>query len=42
MQALFYMDKCHGNSEEILNNFTDNFNPPEDILPFFTGLSMVL
>ncbi len=38
MQALFYMDKCHGNSEEILNNFTDNFNPPEDILPFFYRL----
>jgi len=38
MQALFYMDKCHDNSEEIMESFRDNFNPPEDILPFFYRL----
>ena len=38
MQALFYMDKCRNNSEEILKLFCDNFNPAEDILPFFERL----
>lgn len=38
MQALFYMDKCHDNSEETLNKFRNNFNPPEDSLPFFYRL----
>ncbi len=38
MQALFYMDKCHDNSEETLTNFRDNFDPPEDVLPFFHRL----
>lgn len=38
MQALFYMDKCRDNSEEILKLFCDNFNPAEDIIPFFERL----
>ncbi|MFH2044545.1 MAG: transcription antitermination factor NusB [Pseudomonadota bacterium] len=38
MQVLFFMDKCHDNSEEVLENFRDNFNPSEDILPFFYRL----
>lgn len=38
MQALFYMDKCHDNSEEVLKSFQENFNPSEDILPFFYRL----
>jgi len=38
MQALFYMDKCRDNSEGILKLFCDNFNPAEDILPFFERL----
>jgi len=38
MQALFYMDKCRDNSEEKLKLFCDNFNPAEDILPFFGRL----
>ena len=38
MQALFYMDKCRDNSEGILKLFCDNFNPAEDVLPFFERL----
>ena len=38
MQALFYMDNCHDNSEEVLKLFCVNFNPTEDILPFFHRL----
>ena len=38
MQALFYMDKRRDNSEGILKLFCDNFNPAEDILPFFERL----
>ncbi len=38
MQALFYMDNCHDNSEEVLKSFCINFNPAEDILPFFHRL----
>ncbi len=38
MQALFYMDKCRDNSEGILKLFCDNFNPAEDIRPFFERL----
>jgi len=38
MQALFYMDNCHDNSEEVLKRFCINFNPAEDILPFFYRL----
>lgn len=38
MQALFYMDKCHDNSEDTIESFRGNFNPPEDILPFFYRL----
>jgi len=38
MQALFYMDKCRNNSEERLKLFCDNFNPAEDIIPFFERL----
>ena len=38
MQALFYMDKCRDNSEGILKLFCDNFNPAENILPFFERL----
>ncbi len=38
MQALFYMDNCHDNSEEVLKRFCINFNPTEDILPFFHRL----
>jgi N utilization substance protein B len=38
MQALFYMDNCHDNSEETLERFCSNFNPNEDILPFFYRL----
>jgi N utilization substance protein B len=39
MQALFYMDNCHDNSEEALKRFCVNFNPTEDILPFFYRLA---
>lgn len=38
MQALFYMDKRQDNSEGILKLFCDNFNPAEDIRPFFERL----
>lgn len=38
MQALFYMDNCQDNSEEVLKLFCVNFNPTEDILPFFHRL----
>lgn len=38
MQALFYMDNCNDDSEEILKRFCINFNPTEDILPFFYRL----
>ena len=38
MQALFYMDNCHDNSEETLKRFCVNFNPTEDILSFFYRL----
>jgi N utilization substance protein B len=38
MQALFFMDKCHDKSEEVLESFRDNFKPSEDILPFFYRL----
>ncbi|MFO7665462.1 MAG: transcription antitermination factor NusB [Desulfobacterales bacterium] len=38
MQALFYMDNCQDNSEEVLKRFCVNFNPTEDILPFFHRL----
>lgn len=38
MQALFYMDKRRDNSEGILKLFCDNFNPAEDIRPFFERL----
>lgn len=38
MQALFYMDKSRDNSEGIFKLFCDNFNPAEDILPFFERL----
>jgi N utilization substance protein B len=38
MQALFYMDKCHDNSEDTIEGFRGNFTPPEDILPFFYRL----
>jgi len=38
MQALFYMDNCHDNSEEVLKRFCVNFNPTEDILSFFYRL----
>src|SRR3989339_1179239 len=38
MQALFYIDNCHDNSEEVLKRFCINFNPTEDILPFFYKL----
>ncbi|MDQ1330340.1 MAG: transcription antitermination protein NusB [Thermodesulfobacteriota bacterium] len=38
MQALFYMDKCRDNSEGKLKLFRDNFDPAEDVLPFFERL----
>ncbi|MBU1398200.1 MAG: transcription antitermination factor NusB [Proteobacteria bacterium] len=38
MQALFYMDNCKDDSEEVLKRFCINFNPTEDILPFFYRL----
>lgn len=38
MQALFYMDNCNNNSEETLERFCSNFNPNEEILPFFYRL----
>lgn len=38
MQALFYMDNCRDYSEEILKEFCINFNPAQDVLPFFYRL----
>jgi len=38
LQALFYMDICKENSEEILERFCDNFKPPDSALPFFLSI----
>lgn len=38
LQALFYMDMSNDASEETLQRFCNNFNPPEKIRPFFFRL----
>ncbi len=38
MQALFYMDMERDNSQMIYDLFCRDFNPSEDILPFFERL----
>ncbi len=38
LQALFYMDICKENSEEILERFCANFKPPDSALPFFLSI----
>ena len=35
LQALFYMDMSEEDSEEVLERFCVNFNPPEGARPFF-------
>jgi len=35
LQALFCMDMCNEDSEEILERFCTNFKPPDSALPFF-------
>ena len=38
MQALFYMDMSQNDSNDILENFCNNFTPPKKMLPFFLKL----
>ena len=38
MQALFYMDMSHDDSNDMLERFCKNFSPPKKILPFFLKL----
>lgn len=38
MQALFYMDMTHNNSEENLELFCKNYTPPKKAFPFFFKL----
>ena len=39
MQALFFMDVNQNISQEMLERFCNNFNPPDKVRPFFLKLS---